>query len=107
MEMKAQLRVPAKAKKGEAMEIKVINNHLMETGLRHDDDGKLIPRLICNKFTCTFEGEEVLTVDLMPSVSEKPYFGFFVTATKTGTFTFTWIDDQGSKLVETRTVTVT
>jgi sulfur-oxidizing protein SoxZ len=107
MEMKAQLRVPATAKKGDAMEIKTVNNHLMETGLRHDDDGKLIPRLICNKFICKFEGEEVISADLMPSVSEKPYFGFFVTATKTGTFEFTWIDDEGSKLVETRKVTVT
>jgi sulfur-oxidizing protein SoxZ len=107
MEMKAQLRVPDKAKKGDALEIKAIVNHIMETGLRHDDDGNIVPRMICNKFICTFEGEEVINVDLQPSVSANPYFSFFVTATKTGTFQFTWIDDQGSKLVESRKITVT
>ncbi len=105
--MKAQLRVPAKAKKGEAIQIKTLVNHPMETGLRKDDDGNTIPRMICNKFVCTFEGEEVLSIDLQPSVSQNPYFSFFVTATKSGTFQFTWTDDNGEVLTETRPITVT
>ena len=44
---------PAKARKGEVIEIKTLINHVMETGFRRDTVGQAIPRDIITRFTCT------------------------------------------------------
>ena len=38
------INVPAKAKRGEIIEIKTLISHEMETGYRTDNVGKLVPR---------------------------------------------------------------
>ena len=43
---RALINVPPKAKKGEVIAIKTLISHEMETGYRHDNIGKLIPRNI-------------------------------------------------------------
>jgi len=40
----ALVNVPAKAKRGEVIEIKTLISHPMETGYRHDTNGASIPR---------------------------------------------------------------
>jgi sulfur-oxidizing protein SoxZ len=41
--------VPAKARKGEVIEIKTLIHHVMETGFRRDNTGKAIPRNIITR----------------------------------------------------------
>ena len=41
---RALINVPAKAKRGEIIEIKTLISHTMETGFRPDATGKPIPR---------------------------------------------------------------
>jgi len=48
----------AKAKKGEVIAIKTLISHEMETGYRHDNVGKAIPRDIITQFVCTYNGLE-------------------------------------------------
>jgi hypothetical protein len=55
----ALINVPAKAKRGEVIEIKTMISHPMETGYRRDEVGKAIPRDIIHRFTCTYNGVEV------------------------------------------------
>jgi sulfur-oxidizing protein SoxZ len=49
----ALVNVPAKAKRGEILEIKTLVSHPMETGYRRDEVGNVIPREIIRRFTCT------------------------------------------------------
>ena len=63
---------PAKAKKGEVIEIKTLINHPQETGFRRDNVGRAIPRDIINRFTCTYAGEEVFRMDLFTGVAANP-----------------------------------
>src|SRR3974377_78086 len=56
-------------KKGDTVEVKTLVSHVMETGLRHDADGKLIPRMIINKFTCELNGKLVFECDPESAVS--------------------------------------
>ena len=44
--------LPSAAAKGEIFKVKSIINHRMETGLRHDAQGRVIPRNIIHKFVC-------------------------------------------------------
>ncbi|HWM48890.1 MAG TPA: thiosulfate oxidation carrier complex protein SoxZ [Xanthobacteraceae bacterium] len=96
MAEKPRLKVPKEAKKGEIIEIKTLLAHPMETGLRKDASGKLIPRKIINKFTCEFNGKPVFSADIEPAVAANPYIQFTAKVEESGTFKFTWTDDDGT-----------
>lgn len=94
--IKPRVKVPRKAAVGDVITIKTLISHPMETGLRKDKQGELIPRKIINKFVATFEGEEIITIDIDPAVSANPYFQFDMTVPGPGTIRFEWSDDDGS-----------
>jgi sulfur-oxidizing protein SoxZ len=96
MAEKPRLKVPKEAKKGEIIEIKTLLSHPMETGLRKDAAGKVIPRKIINKFACEFNGKPVFSADIEPAVAANPYIQFNAKVDESGTFKFTWTDDDGS-----------
>ena len=92
-----RIKLPKTATAGEAITIKTLINHPMETGLRKGKDGKLIPKKVINKFTCEFDGQMVFFCDMGPAISANPYFEFSARPMKSGTFKFTWVDDDGSR----------
>ena len=93
----ARVRVPPKAKKDEIIEVKTLVSHEMESGVRKDASGKVVPRDIINKFTAAFNGAVVFEADWFPSISANPYQAFFFKAKESGEFTFTWKDDNGQE----------
>ena len=93
---KPRLKLPKEAKKGEIIEIKTLMPHIMESGQRKDKDGKTIPRKIINTFTCEFNGKPVFSVDIEPAVAANPYMQFTAKVEESGTFKFTWVDDDGT-----------
>lgn len=92
--------------KGEVVEVKTLLTHRMESGLRRDEDGNLIPRRIINTFKAEFEGEPVFACDIEPAVSANPYFQFHVKPERSGTLTLTWIDDDGTVITLSEEITV-
>jgi Sulphur oxidation protein SoxZ len=56
-------------KKGDIVEVKALVSHVMETGLRKDNDGNLVPRKILNKFVCLVAGKQVFAADFETAVS--------------------------------------
>jgi len=105
-DVKPRVRVPSTAAAGETIVIKTLINHAMESGQRKDGDGNLIPRQIINRFVCTFNGETVIDVALEPAISTNPYFEFEATVPASGTFTFTWYDDNGQVYETSEEITV-
>ena len=103
----ARIKLPESAEKGEAIEIRTLFAHVMETGFRKDESGKLIPREIINRFTCTFNGKPVFSVDLEPAIAPNPYIKFTARVAESGTFRFTWFDDDGTVTTEDRKIEVT
>lgn len=100
MAVKPRMKLDKKqAKKGEIVEVKALVQHIMETGLRKNGKGEVIPRKILNKFTCTVAGKEVFSADFEPAVSANPYIQFKFRATESGPVVLTWFDDDGSKIV--------
>ena len=95
--VKPRVKVPKKAEAGEVITIKTLINHKMESGFRKDKKtGELIPQKIINKFSAEFNGKPVFSADVRPAVSANPYFQFKVKVPESGTFKFTWVDDDGS-----------
>jgi sulfur-oxidizing protein SoxZ len=96
-EARPRVKVPSTAEAGEVITIKTLISHPMESGQRKDSKtGELIPRKIINRFTATFNGQEVVNVDIDPAVSANPYFEFDMKVPETGTLRFEWVDDDGS-----------
>lgn len=101
-----RVRVPAKAKKGEIVEIKTLISHDMESGQRKDQAGKTIPRRIIKKFTASFNGKTVFAADWHPAISANPYQAFHCKVEETGTFEFAWLDDNGETYKATAKIEV-
>ena len=94
--VKPRVKVPKKAAAGDVITIKTLISHKMESGQRKDKEGNVIPRSIINRFTCDFNGENVLDVMLEPAISTNPFFEFEAKVPEAGEFQFTWYDDDGS-----------
>ena len=103
---KARLRVPKTAQRGEIIEIRVMVEHPMESGFRHDNMGKPIPRHIATDFDCRYNGREVFRATLYPAVSTNPFFTFYLVAQESGDLVFSWADDRGGTATETARLTV-
>lgn len=102
----ALVNVPAKAKRGEVIEIKTLISHPMETGYRHDTNGAPIPRDIIHTFVCRYNGEEVFRADLHPAIAANPFITFFTVATESGAIELTWTPDHGEPVTQTANITV-
>ena len=96
MASKPRVKVPKSASAGEVITIKTLISHKMESGQRKGKDGKPIPRKIINHFEAAFNGTRIFSADIDPAVSANPYLEFSAKVEESGTFTFTWTDDDGS-----------
>ena len=105
-DVKPRVKVPKSATAGEAITIKTLISHKMESGQRKDKEGNTIPRSIINRFTCEFNGESVIDVKMEPAISTNPYFEFEALVPEAGEFKFTWYDDDGSVYEETKSIAI-
>jgi sulfur-oxidizing protein SoxZ len=103
---RALINVPAKAKRGEIIEIKTLISHNMETGFRPDSMGRPVPRDIITEFVCKYNGEEIFRAELFPAIAANPFFTFSTIATESGTLTFDWTGDNGFTASESAVITV-
>jgi sulfur-oxidizing protein SoxZ len=103
---KPRIRLPKDAKKGEIIQIKTLLSHPMENGLRKDQNGNLVPRKIINAFACTFNGKPVFSCDLETAIAANPYLQFSARVEESGTFRFSWIDDDGTTITADESITV-
>jgi len=100
------INVPQKAKRGDIIEIKTLISHIMETGFRHDNVGKPIPRNIITSFVARYNGEEIFSADLHPAIAANPFLSFFTVATASGTIDFEWTGDNGFHETASAKITV-
>ena len=102
----ALINVPARAKRGEVIEIKTLISHPMETGFRRTQVGALIPRDIIRGFVCTYNGSEVFRAELHPAIAANPFIVFSTVATESGTLAFHWTGDNGFSVTESAAISV-
>ncbi len=98
--------LPAQARRGEVVDIRVTIAHPMETGYRPGADGKPLPRDIVRRLACRYDGAVVFEAELHPAISANPYLAFSTVATVTGPLEFSWEGDHGFAQVERRVLTV-
>jgi len=104
--VKPRVKVPKSVAAGEAITIKTLISHAMESGQRKDKEGNVIPRSIINRFTCEFNGQSVIDITMEPAISTNPYFQFDATVPEAGEVVFTWYDDDGSVYNDNKSITI-
>jgi sulfur-oxidizing protein SoxZ len=98
------MKIRAVSKDG-VTEIKVLMNHVMETGLRKDASGALIPALFITEVTAKLNDKVVMQAQWGPAVSKNPYLGFKVKGGKAGDkVTISWVDSSGDTRSDETTV---
>jgi sulfur-oxidizing protein SoxZ len=100
------LTAPLRVKPGQVFEIKLLLNHLMETGHRRDLSGQTVPREIIHSLTATLAGEEIARFTLFPAIAANPYFAFTAIARRSGDLVVRFTDDKGTTQTETRKIVV-
>jgi sulfur-oxidizing protein SoxZ len=100
------VNVPARARRGEIIEIKTLISHPMETGYRRTELGATIPRDIIRTFVCTYNGTDVFSADLHPAIAANPFIVFTTIATESGTLAFHWTGDNGFSVTESAAIIV-
>ena len=101
-----RVKSPTEAKRGSLVEIMTLISHPMDTGLRKDKEGKVIPRKIINKFLCIYNDELVFSADLHEAISANPLIQFHLVAINSGTLEFIWHEDGGQVYTTTRELRV-
>jgi sulfur-oxidizing protein SoxZ len=103
---RALVNVPARARRGEIIEVKALISHVMETGHRRTQDGAAIPRDIIRLFVCTYNGAEIFRAELHPAIAANPFLVFSTVATESGTLALQWTGDNGFSVTESATIVV-
>lgn len=93
----ARLLVPASAKRGELVEIRIAIQHPMETGFRMDNMGKVIPKNTISNLVCRYNGADVFRAEMGSGIAANPYLQFYIVAQESGPVEFSWSDDRGEK----------
>ncbi len=83
---------------GNAVDVRVLMAHEMETGQRRDAAGKTVPAWYISNVSATHNGKTVLTAQWGPAVSKNPFLSFRFNGGKAGEkIAVTWIDNKGEK----------
>ncbi len=84
--------------KGDVADIHVLMSHVMETGLRKDDSGAVIPAHFIQILSVAVNGKVVVSGQTNTSVSKNPVFGFKVKGAKAGDkVSISWLDNRGEQ----------
>jgi len=98
------MRIRAQAA-GDKTTVRVLMSHEMETGLRKDSAGKVIPAWFIQEVTATHNGKPVLSADWGPSISKNPFMQFVVKGAKAGDkIAVSWVDNKGDKRTDEATI---
>lgn len=101
-----RIRVPRNARAGEVIEIRMLMEHPMETGLRMEG-GRAVPRDLIDRVTVRVNGEAVFSAELRNGTSPNPYHVIFLRLDRTSELEFTWTDERGRSARAQARVTVT
>jgi sulfur-oxidizing protein SoxZ len=107
MSMLSRIQVPAQARRGEIIPIRIAIQHPMETGYRPDNFGRRFTKNVINTLTCRYNGVEGFRAEKGSGVSANPQLQFYVRAENSGEFVFEWVDDSGQRGSERAPVAVT
>lgn len=102
--MSEAIRIRARAS-GNSTDVLVLMPHPMETGLRRNASGGLIPAHFITDVKVSVEGRLVFGAQMSLAVSQDPLLAFRFSGGKAGDrIVVTWVDNRGDRRVDAGTV---
>jgi sulfur-oxidizing protein SoxZ len=99
------MKIRAAVKDG-VTEVKILMQHDMETGLRKDAEGKLVPAWFITEVKAQYQGRTVLEAQFGQSVSKNPYLVFRFKGGAAGEkVAVSWVDNTGDKRSDEAAIT--
>jgi len=89
-----RLRLPARARAGEVIELRMLIDHPMETGLRQDGSAAP-PRDLIERLEVRRDGALVFAADLRNGSSPNPFHLVFLRLERSAEISVTWTDARG------------
>jgi sulfur-oxidizing protein SoxZ len=84
--------------KGDLADVRVLMVHPMETGLRKDADGKVVPMHFIQEVSVRVNGKIALEGQISQAVSRNPVFSFRLKGVKAGDkLEISWLDSKGER----------
>lgn len=96
--MRARVKMPERARPGEAVIVRTLASHPMHTGYGRDATGALVPRHIVAEFVCRYAGREAFRATFGAGVAANPFLEFRLRAADSGAVEFLWRTDRGETL---------
>lgn len=98
------MKIRAAVKEG-VTEVKILMQHDMETGLRKDADGVLVPAWFITEVKVQHQERIVLETQFGQSVSKNPYLLFRFKGGAAGEkITVSWVDNKGDTRADEATI---
>jgi sulfur-oxidizing protein SoxZ len=83
---------------GDTADVRILMMHSMETGLRKNSKGDLVPAHFIKHVVVTHNGKTVLDAEWTQAISRNPFLGIRVKGAKAGDkIAVTWTDNKGDK----------
>ena len=99
------MKIRAAVKDG-VTEVKILMQHDMETGLRKDAEGKVVPAWFITEVKAQYQGRTVLEAQFGQSVSKNPYLVFRFKGGAAGEkVAVSWVDNTGDKRSDEAAIT--
>ena len=92
-------KIRAKAVDG-IVDFRMLMRHEMESGLRKDKTGELVPAWFIKEFRVFINNESVLVGYIGPTVSKNPYFKCNFAGKPGDTVKVSWVDNRGVRRVD-------
>ena len=95
--MSDPMKIRATVRDG-AADVRILMMHPMETGLRRDGSGSVVPSHFITDVRVDLNGVRAVDARWGPSVARNPFLGLRLTGAKAGDqLTVTWIDNRGDR----------
>src|SRR5690348_3430498 len=92
--MTARIQVQPHARRGEAVEVRIVIQHPMETGFRYNTLGRQTPRNVIHTLVCRYAGPEAFRAEMEAGIAANPFLRFFVRARESGAIECRWVDSE-------------
>src|SRR4030095_5258662 len=92
---------------GDVADVRILMRHPMETGLRKDAKGDVVPTHFIQSVVATHNGKTIVDAQWSQAISRDPFLGLRIKGAKLGDkIGVTWVDTKGDKRSDEAAVSV-
>lgn len=86
---------PPSPKAGDVIDIRILIQHPMETGFRHELSGAAVPKNVIQSLKLEHNAQVLLEAELGTGTAANPFLQFQTRVLASGWFVLSWRDDMG------------